>query len=101
MAGEISTHISGDTILIRTGIGEKLGMFVNAFATFVTGFVIGFSKNWELSLVILTIVRRHHKYPRHHACSVKLIIVLPSPSCVAVGRLNGTLRPPRTAPWME
>ena len=54
--GEISTHISGDTVVIKTGIGEKLGMVFQTLATFVTGFAIGFSKSWKLSLVILSVV---------------------------------------------
>lgn len=34
----------GDTLLVQQGIGEKMGLGVQFFATFVAGFVIGFSK---------------------------------------------------------
>jgi len=43
-AAEIATHISGDTLVIKTSIGEKLGVFVMSFGSFVTGFAVGFSK---------------------------------------------------------
>jgi ATP-binding cassette subfamily B (MDR/TAP) protein 1 len=46
-SGELATRIKGDTLLVQQGIGEKLGLGVQFFATFVAGFVIGFSKGKE------------------------------------------------------
>lgn len=54
--GEITTRIKGDTLLVKQGIGEKLGLFIQFFATFVSGFTIGFTKGWQLALVMLSVV---------------------------------------------
>jgi ATP-binding cassette, subfamily B (MDR/TAP), member 1 len=55
-AGELTTRIKGDTLLVKQGIGEKLGLFLQFFSTFVTGFIIGFTKGWKLALVMLSVV---------------------------------------------
>lgn len=47
-SGELTTRIKGDTLLVQQGIGEKLGLGIQFFATFVAGFVIGFSKGMHL-----------------------------------------------------
>lgn len=38
---------------IHEGIGDKLALFIQALATFVTGFVVAFSQSWRLSLFLL------------------------------------------------
>ncbi|XP_057691285.1 LOW QUALITY PROTEIN: ATP-dependent translocase ABCB1-like [Corythoichthys intestinalis] len=38
---------------IQEGIGDKMGMLSQSFSTFILSLVIGFSKGWKLSLVIL------------------------------------------------
>lgn len=40
-AGEITTRITADTNLVQDGISEKVGLTMNAMATFVTAFIIG------------------------------------------------------------
>ncbi|KAM3576986.1 hypothetical protein VYU27_001127 [Nannochloropsis oceanica] len=55
-SGQLSTRIKGDTLLVQQGIGEKMGLGVQFFATFVAGFVIGFSKGWKLALVMCSVV---------------------------------------------
>ncbi|GFQ04425.1 ABC transporter b family member 11 [Phtheirospermum japonicum] len=52
--GEVIGRMSGDTILIQDAIGEKVGKFVQVFASFLGGFVIAFAKGWLLTLVMLT-----------------------------------------------
>lgn len=42
--------------LVFTGISEKVALTLASFATFITGLVIGFVKNWRLSFVLLSIV---------------------------------------------
>ena len=42
-----------DVSKINEGIGEKIGMFFQAVATFFAGFIVGFTKGWKLTLVIL------------------------------------------------
>ena len=50
-AGEITTRITADTNLIQDGISEKVGLTLNALATFITAFIIGFIKYWKLTLI--------------------------------------------------
>uniref|UniRef100_A0A8C3CSU1 Uncharacterized protein n=1 Tax=Cairina moschata TaxID=8855 RepID=A0A8C3CSU1_CAIMO len=51
--GELNSRIVDDISKINEGIGEKIGMFFQAVATFFTGFIVGFTKGWKLTLVIL------------------------------------------------
>ncbi|PIA60696.1 hypothetical protein AQUCO_00300306v1 [Aquilegia coerulea] len=51
--GEVVGRMSGDTVLIQDAMGEKVGKFIQLFATFIGGFVIAFIKGWLLTLVML------------------------------------------------
>uniref|UniRef100_A0A8B9V3A5 Uncharacterized protein n=1 Tax=Anas zonorhyncha TaxID=75864 RepID=A0A8B9V3A5_9AVES len=51
--GELNSRIVDDISKINEGIGEKIGMFFQSVATFFTGFIVGFTKGWKLTLVIL------------------------------------------------
>ncbi|KAI5310596.1 GTPase-activating protein [Ascosphaera atra] len=51
-AGEITTRITADTNLVQEGISEKVGLTIDAVATFITAFVIGFIKYWKLTLIL-------------------------------------------------
>uniref|UniRef100_A0A6I8NX08 ATP binding cassette subfamily B member 1 n=1 Tax=Ornithorhynchus anatinus TaxID=9258 RepID=A0A6I8NX08_ORNAN len=53
--GELNTRLSDDVAKINEGIGDKIGMLFQALTTFFTGFIIGFTKGWKLTLVILAI----------------------------------------------
>ena len=55
-AGEITTRITADTNLIQDGISEKIGLSLTAMATFITAFVIGFVKDWKLTLILSSTV---------------------------------------------
>jgi ABC-type multidrug transport system fused ATPase/permease subunit len=44
-----------DVSKINEGIGDKIGMFFQAMATFFTGFIVGFTRGWKLTLVILAV----------------------------------------------
>ena len=50
---ELSTKIANDCQLIWQGIGEKVQTFISSFAQIIAGFAIGFSKGWQLSLMML------------------------------------------------
>jgi ATP-binding cassette, subfamily B (MDR/TAP), member 1 len=52
-SGEITTRITADTNAIQDGISEKLGLTLNAFATFIVAFVVAFVKSWRLTLILL------------------------------------------------
>ena len=43
-------------LLIQEALGDKTGTIIQSFATFVAGFVIGFTRGWRLALVILSVV---------------------------------------------
>ncbi|XP_067418366.1 phosphatidylcholine translocator ABCB4-like isoform X2 [Emydura macquarii macquarii] len=53
--GELNTRLIDDVSKINDGIGDKIGMLFQAVATFLTGFIVGFTKGWKLTLVILAV----------------------------------------------
>lgn len=53
-SGEVTTRITADTNTIQDGISEKLGLTMNAAATFVAAFVIAFIKSWRLTLILIS-----------------------------------------------
>ena len=55
-AGEITTRITADTNIIQDGISEKVGLTLNALATFIAAFVIAFIKYWKLTLILFSTV---------------------------------------------
>ncbi|KAI9714737.1 MAG: GTPase-activating protein [Bogoriella megaspora] len=55
-AGEITTRITADTNQVQDGISEKVGLTLQAVATFVAAFVIGFIKYWKLTLILTSTV---------------------------------------------
>ncbi|GAM28104.1 hypothetical protein SAMD00019534_112800 [Acytostelium subglobosum LB1] len=54
-ANELASRINSDTILFQDAIGEKVGHFIHHLTTFFTGFAIGFTNGWQLTLVILSV----------------------------------------------
>jgi ATP-binding cassette, subfamily B (MDR/TAP), member 1 len=52
--GEIVNRVTADALTIQEGISEKVGMLIQAIATFLTGFVIGFAKFWKLTLILMS-----------------------------------------------
>ncbi|OPJ81787.1 multidrug resistance protein 1 [Patagioenas fasciata monilis] len=53
--GELNSRLVDDISKINEGIGEKMAMFFQAVATFFAGFIVGFTKGWKLTLVILAL----------------------------------------------
>ncbi|XP_041649046.1 ATP-binding cassette, sub-family B (MDR/TAP), member 4 [Cheilinus undulatus] len=53
--GELNTRLTDDVYKIQEGIGDKAGMLIQAYTTFIASFIIGFSKGWKLTLVILAV----------------------------------------------
>ncbi|XP_075414573.1 ATP-dependent translocase ABCB1 [Tenrec ecaudatus] len=53
--GELNTRLIDDVSKINDGIGDKIGMFFQSISAFLTGFIVGFTRGWELTLVILAI----------------------------------------------
>ncbi|XP_058153055.1 ATP-dependent translocase ABCB1 isoform X2 [Dasypus novemcinctus] len=53
--GELNTRLTDDVSKINEGIGDKIGIFFQSLATFFTGFIVGFTRGWKLTLVILAV----------------------------------------------
>ncbi|XP_010631188.1 ATP-dependent translocase ABCB1 isoform X4 [Fukomys damarensis] len=53
--GELNTRLTDDVSKINEGIGDKIGMFFQSMATFVAGFIIGFTRGWKLTLLMLAV----------------------------------------------
>ncbi|NXS93696.1 MDR1 protein, partial [Jacana jacana] len=53
--GTLNTRLTDDINTIHEGIGDKICIFVQFFATFLTGIIIGFIHGWKLTLVILSV----------------------------------------------
>ncbi|KAF4800616.1 Multidrug resistance protein 1 [Turdus rufiventris] len=54
-AGELNTRLLDDVSKINEGIGDKVGLLVQSITTFVAGFVVGLTRGWKLTLVILAV----------------------------------------------
>ncbi|KAJ0800546.1 putative Type 1 protein exporter [Helianthus annuus] len=48
--------INTNAVMVQDAISEKLGNFIHYMATFVSGFVVGFTAVWQLALVTLAVV---------------------------------------------
>ncbi|XP_062957114.1 ATP-dependent translocase ABCB1 [Cynocephalus volans] len=53
--GELNTRLTDDVSKINEGIGDKIGVFLQSMTTFFTGFIVGFTRGWKLTLVILAV----------------------------------------------
>ncbi|KAM6421909.1 ATP-dependent translocase ABCB1 [Rhynochetos jubatus] len=53
--GELNTRLLDDVSKINEGIGDKIGLLVQALTTFITGFIVGLIRGWKLTLVILAV----------------------------------------------
>ena len=51
-AGELTSRITGDLNLVRDGLGEKIGFTATGISSFITAYIIGFVKSWELTLIL-------------------------------------------------
>lgn len=55
-SGSISQQATTNGKLIQSGIGEKLGIVIQALSTFVTAFIIAFVAQWKLTLILIFMV---------------------------------------------
>jgi len=51
-AGECSTRLSENVLLVQAGMGEKLAGALQHGTTFIAGLIVGFVTSWRLTLVI-------------------------------------------------
>ncbi|KAF5460338.1 hypothetical protein F2P56_020216 [Juglans regia] len=54
--GEVIAAITSDIIVVQDALSEKVGNFIHYVSRFIAGFIIGFVKVWQISLVTLSIV---------------------------------------------
>ncbi|KAG4038305.1 ABC transporter B family member 2 [Phytophthora cactorum] len=52
----LSSRLTGDTVKIKDGMGNKLGDSVKYTCQFITGYVIGFVRGWDMSLVMACVM---------------------------------------------
>ncbi|XP_069552097.1 ATP-dependent translocase ABCB1 [Brachyistius frenatus] len=52
---ELNTRLTDDVYKIQEGIGDKAAMLIQGFTAFIVSFIIGFTKGWKLTLVILAV----------------------------------------------
>ncbi|XP_059822231.1 bile salt export pump [Hypanus sabinus] len=53
--GELSTRMSDDINKINDAIADQVGIFIQRFASFISGFLLGFVSGWKLTLVIIAV----------------------------------------------
>ncbi|XP_043549869.1 bile salt export pump [Chiloscyllium plagiosum] len=54
-AGELNTRMSDDINKINDAIADQVGIFIQRFTTFISGFLLGFVSGWKLTLVIIAV----------------------------------------------
>ncbi|GMR48617.1 hypothetical protein PMAYCL1PPCAC_18812, partial [Pristionchus mayeri] len=54
--GALATKLFDNLERVREGTGDKMGLAVQCMAQFVAGFVIAFTHDWRLTLIMLAIV---------------------------------------------
>ncbi|XP_059667590.1 ABC transporter B family member 1-like [Cornus florida] len=55
-SSDVVFAINTEAVMVQDAISEKLGNFIHYMATFVSGFVVGFTAVWQLALVTLAVV---------------------------------------------
>ncbi|XP_068101690.1 bile salt export pump-like [Hyperolius riggenbachi] len=53
--GELNTRMSDDINKINDAIADQVGIFIQRFTTFISGFLLGFVNGWKLTLVIIAV----------------------------------------------
>ncbi|KAM1792776.1 hypothetical protein ACFX12_036596 [Malus domestica] len=54
-SGAIGARLSTDASVIKSLVGDALALIVQNIATIMAGFIIGFTANWKLALIVLAI----------------------------------------------
>ncbi|KAK7204062.1 ABC multidrug transporter Mdr1 [Myxozyma melibiosi] len=54
--GEITSRISGDTLLVQEGMSEKVSLAVSSMTNFIAAMVVAFFRSWKLSFILLGII---------------------------------------------
>ncbi|CAM6101080.1 unnamed protein product [Calypogeia fissa] len=54
--GDFISSVGSDPLIVQDAISEKVGNFQHYIATFVGGFVVGFTSQWRIALVTIAIL---------------------------------------------
>ncbi|OTB20738.1 hypothetical protein K445DRAFT_51621 [Daldinia sp. EC12] len=55
-AGEVSSRLSADINIIKSGTSEKVGVYMGSLAMFITSYVVAFIKNAKLAGILVSLV---------------------------------------------
>ncbi|KAG3233426.1 hypothetical protein PI124_g21497, partial [Phytophthora idaei] len=55
-AFELASRITGDTVKIKDGMGHKLSDSIKFTCQFFVGYIIGFTRGWDMSLVMACVM---------------------------------------------
>ncbi|ETI48251.1 hypothetical protein F443_07710 [Phytophthora nicotianae P1569] len=55
-AFELASRITGDTVKIKDGMGHKLSDSIKFTCQFFVGYIIGFARGWDMSLVMACVM---------------------------------------------
>jgi ATP-binding cassette subfamily B (MDR/TAP) protein 1 len=55
-SGALGTRLSVDALNVRRLVGDNLAIIVQSAASLITGFVIAFTADWRLALVITCVI---------------------------------------------
>ncbi|KAL4093103.1 hypothetical protein PRIC1_012092 [Phytophthora ramorum] len=55
-AFELSSRITGDTVKIKDGMGQKLSDSIKFTCQFFVGYIIGFARGWDMTLVMACVM---------------------------------------------
>jgi ABC-type multidrug transport system fused ATPase/permease subunit len=53
---QLSSRITGDTVKIKDGMGEKLGDAVKYICQLATGYAVGLARGWDITLVMTCVI---------------------------------------------
>ncbi|KAL4093102.1 hypothetical protein PRIC1_012091 [Phytophthora ramorum] len=53
---QLSSRLTGDTVRIKDGMGQKLGDSFRFLIQFIVGFIIGFARGWDITLVMACVM---------------------------------------------
>jgi ABC-type multidrug transport system fused ATPase/permease subunit len=51
--GNLTARLSDDLERVREGLGDKASLFIQMFAAFISGFVVGFFYSWQMTVVMV------------------------------------------------